>query len=199
MSTHLDNLAEYEQAIEQAKQLEAKRERELAERTRTLTRLHAERLQHERDVGGGGERDPDAEGRFAELLDPDVREVRQTHGTAWIDRRAEARLAGAREAHEQAVATRDAFCAQYLPMLEAELAEGMDDDQQRVLDAVAELGRLLEPLRRREGRATHLRFRAGVSATEDFVPHYYDGFEELARVLARVERLAGATVEEAAA
>lgn len=196
--TFLEQLQQHDQAVRQAQALERQRQQELGARTRQLTQLHAERLAHEREVGAGAARDPDAEARFAQLNDPDVIEQQQTHGVAWLDRRAEQRLAGAREAAEGAVAARAEFCARHLALLEAELAEGLDDDRQAVLAAAAVLRRKLEPLYQRERQATHLRHLAGVPTTE-FTPGYDDHYNEVARVVARLERFAAATVEEAVA
>ena len=120
-TTHLEHLARHEGAVKQAREMERERERELAARTRDLTQLHADRLAYEHGVGAGADRDPKTEARFAELNDADVIEERQTHGTVWKDRRAEARLSGARAAREAAEEELRDYAEQYRELLEAEL------------------------------------------------------------------------------
>ena len=186
--THLDRLARHEEKVVAAKELERQREQELAARTRELTALHAQRMEYERAVGGGADRDDELEARFAaELGDPDVRETRLTHGVAWIDRRAESRLAGAREARERAEEELRSFADAHLTALESELAAGVNRDVAAALKAASALRQALRPLHERELRASRLWTLAGRGRQVEFVAGS-EHFDELRRAAARLER-----------
>lgn len=137
----LEDLEQRKAAVEEAKVREREAEAALRSRTRELTSLREQRLDYEREVGGGRARDPELEQRLdAGLNAPDVAEMQRTpYGRSpyveLVDRRAEARLDGAREAREGAEQELRAFCAGHLDALEAELAQGSPEDRKALYAA----------------------------------------------------------------
>lgn len=154
--SHLHELERLEAAAIAAKELEATREREVAQRTRSLTALRAQRLAYEREVGGGAERDLDFERETdTELVAPNVEErTRTPYGRSsyveLVDLAAEARLAGARDARAQAEQRRDAYCRAHGHALAVEVLTPGDAEQAQAI--VDRLEAAVEAVRAREAR-----------------------------------------------
>jgi hypothetical protein len=175
-----ERLARLMAAVEQAKRRLAAREAELAERRRELASLWAEREDYERAVGAGARRKPDTERRLAEALSaPGIAERED----ALTDTLAEARLAGAREAHGAAQEELRAYCRDHLAAIEAELRRGEAAERQAALEAARELARALTPMRKRWRRLHGVYVLAGRPEEAPRAP-----FESAARALAAMER-----------
>jgi hypothetical protein len=176
----LEDLAKRMAAAETAKRRVAETEVELTGRRSELARLRAEQLDYHRALGAGAKPDPAIERRLAkELSAPGLveREDRLS------DTLAEARLEGAREAHETADQELREFCTTHLDALDAAIRLGEDAERREVLEAARELARRLQPLRQRWRRQHSVYVLAGRST--DAPP---PAFEEAARALAAMER-----------
>lgn len=175
--THLERLATLEDAVKAATDLEATRRREMAERTRSLTTLKAQRLDYEREVGGGAERDPEDEREVdAAFRDPSVESgaalpYGRTPYVELVDLAAEARVAGAVEAWGLAEQERDRYCRHHVEALLAELAADDPDRTGVIRERLVELDELLRAQDAVRLRADQVLRRAGrrseVELTDD--------------------------------
>jgi hypothetical protein len=185
-SEAMSGLAERIAGVESARELADRREREVGGRVRELAALAEEHDAYQRRVGAGAERDPEIERRLADALGAPGVELRtEADVPALTDRLAEAQLAGAREALEQAEQELGLYCAARLPDLTDELMAGADADRRGVLDAARRLALAIHPLNERHRRLSTVYRLAGRAGQAPDPP-----FEDLVRELKRTERAA---------